>query len=273
MSMKTVLVTGSTDGIGLETARKLAALGHTVLLHGRSETKLADALATVSSGGITGTVKCFSADLSRFNDVEALARSVRDEYVSLDVLVNNAGVFMTRNTRTQEGLDVRFMVNTIAPYLLTRRFLPCMPTDGRVINLSSAAQSPVDLGALAGKLTLSDNAAYAQSKLAITAWSRVMAAELGDEGPVVAAVNPGSLLATKMVQQAYGMPGKDSNIGSDILVRAAVSAEFASATGKYFDNDTGRFNSPHPDALNARKGVEIVSAIETIIGNVVRSTE
>ncbi len=273
MSTKTVLVTGSTDGIGLETARKLAVLGHTVLLHGRSETKLADALANVSSGDIAGTVKCYSADLSRFGDVEDFARSVRDEHASLDVLINNAGVFKTKDTRTPDGLDVRFMVNTIAPYLLTRRLLPSMPTDGRVVNLSSAAQSPVDLGALTGTAKLSNNAAYAQSKLAITAWSRIMATELGDDGPVVIAVNPGSLLATKMVRQAYGMPGKDSSIGSDILVRAALSDEFATATGLYFDNDTGQFDSPHKDALDPRKSAEIVSAVEAIIGEAVRSTE
>ena len=92
-----------------------------------------------------------------------------------------------------------------------------------------------------------------------------MARELGDEGPVVVAVNPGSLLGTKMVKQAYGMDGADIGIGADILVRAALSDEFASASGQYFDNDSRSFAPPHPDALDPGKAREIVDSIEAML--------
>mgnify|MGYP000641605317 CR=1 FL=1 len=137
-----------------------------------------------------------------------------------------------------------------------------------MINLSSAAQSPVDPEALAGRVRLSDDLdAYAQSKLAITMWSRTMADSQKEKGLVFVAVNPGSLLATKMVKEGFGMAGNDIHIGADILVRAALADEFADASGKYFDNDEGRFASPHPDALNPKKCEEIVRVIETIIGD------
>ena len=91
-------------------------------------------------------------------------------------------------------------MNTIAPFLLTRRLLPLLGASGRVINLSSAAQAAVNLRALVGEVQLSDNAAYAQSKLALTMWSRALALSLGRSGPSVVAVNPGSMLGTKMVK-------------------------------------------------------------------------
>lgn len=256
---KTILITGSTDGIGLAAAKKLAGEGHTILLHGRSEEKLAAAAEAV--GGNTAS---FRADLSRRAEVDAFADAIAAGYTSLDVLINNAGVYKVPEPMTADGLDVRFMVNTVAPYLLTRRLLPLIPRDGRIVNLSSAAQAPVDIAALEGRRRVSDMEAYAQSKLAITMWTRVMADALAD-GPVVVAINPGSLLASKMVREGFGVAGNDIGIGADILARAAVADEFAEASGRYFDNDAGQFGRPHPDALNAAKARKVVDAIEQLL--------
>ena len=257
---KTILITGSTDGIGLATAKMLASKGHNILLHGRNSKKLEEAKQALSGAGL---VEGFLADLSHIDEVESLAKSVAADHPKLDVLINNAGVFSTPNPVTEDGLDIRFVVNTIAPYLLTQRLLPLLGTTGRVISLSSAAQAPVDLDALSGRVSLSDNEAYAQSKLALTMWSRSLALSLGDSGPVLVAVNPGSFLGSKMVKEAYGKEGKDLRIGADILTRAALSDEFAAASGEYFDNDSGRFASLHPDALDENKLRELVRVIET----------
>lgn len=238
---KTILITGATDGIGRLTARKLAAEGHKLLLHGRSEERLAEV------AGETGGAPTFCADFSRMDEVAAMAEAVVTSHDHLDVLINNAGILGTPETKTEAGRDIRFEVNTLAPYLLTKRLLPIMPRDGRVVNLSSAAQAPVDVSAMMHFKPMDAMAAYAQSKLAITIWSAAMARAFPG-GPVFVAVNPGSLLATKMVKQGFGIDGKDLNIGADILVRASLSAEFASATGKYFDNDSGVFTAPHAAA-------------------------
>lgn len=262
---KTILITGATDGIGLETAKVLVGSGHKVLIHGRSDAKLADTEGTLAQISDAGEIETYRADLSGVSEVEALASEVAGKHSNLDVLINNAGVFKTPHPYTDDGLDVRFVVNTIAPYLLTKRLLPLLSVNGRVVNLSSAAQSPVDLDALAGKVRLNDSQAYAQSKLAITMWSSQLAASLGKEGPAIIAVNPASLLASKMVKEAYGIAGSDLGVGADILVRAALSDEFADASGLYFDNDQGRFSSPHPDALDARKNEQLVEAIEAVL--------
>lgn len=262
---KTILLTGATDGIGLETAKRLAGAGHTVLIHGRSDKKLTDVEKTLSSISGVGVIETYRADLSKIAEVEAFAKTIAEGHSTIDVVINNAGVFSTPNPVTADGFDVRFVVNTIAPYFLTKRLLPVLSSSSRVVNLSSAAQSPVNLDALAGKRQLSDNQAYAQSKLAITMWSFQLAQELGKEGPMIVAVNPASLLASKMVKEAYGVPGSDLGIGADILVRAALSDEFANASGLYFDNDRGEFSQPHPDALDAAKNEKLVAAIDEIL--------
>ena len=262
---KTILITGSTDGIGLETAKRLVQAGHRVLLHGRNPAKLEDAEKVLSALPGGGRVESYVADLSRMADVEALAKAVTDTHDHLDVLINNAGIFKTPDPVTQDGFDVRFLVNTLAPYLLTQRLLPLLGAVGRVINVSSAAQAPVDIAALAGKGRLADMEAYSQSKLALTMWSREMGLARTESGPAFIAVNPGSLLASKMVKEGFGVAGGDIGIGVDILVRAALTDEFADASGQYYDNDNRRFAAPHPDALDPKKSQEVVSAIEATL--------
>ena len=268
--MKRILLTGATDGIGLETAKMLVSLGHSVLLHGRNAAKLDEVERSLTSLSGGAPIESYVADLSRMADVEALAKAVAEKHAKLDVLINNAGVYNAPDPVTQDGLDVRFAVNTIAPYLMTQRLLPLLGTSGRVVNLSSAAQSPVDPKALAGQVTLSDGAAYAQSKLALTMWSRSLALSLKDHGPAIIAVNPGSMLGSKMVKQAFGVAGRDIRIGAEILSRAALADEFAAASGQYFDNDSGQFASPHPDALDQRKSQEIVRVIETVLAEMMQ---
>lgn len=266
---KTILLTGATDGIGLETAKSLVSLGHHVLLHGRSPEKLTNTKTLLGELSNNATVESHVADFSKMTDVEALAEAVLKNHDTLDVIINNAGVYGAPSALTEDGLDIRFAVNTIAPYLLTKRLLGNVPGSGRVVNLSSAAQSPVDIEAMAGRgipsQKLSEGMAYAQSKLALTMWSRHMGLSLGDSGPVVVSVNPGSLLGSKMVKEAFGIPGGDLSVGSQILIRAAIDDEFNTATGQYFDNDSRQFASPHQDALDAKKCETVVLEIERIL--------
>lgn len=256
---KTILITGSTDGIGLLTAKTLASKGHRILLHGRSPDKLDNAINEVG-----GKTESYTADLSRMADVQALAANILKQHTQLDAVINNAGVFKISQPQTADGYDARFMVNTFAPYALTRALLPILPTHARIVNLSSAAQAPVDIDALNGNKQLDDMEAYAQSKLAITIWSQEMAKELAD-GPVVVAVNPGSLLASKMVKQGFGVEGKDMQIGADILCEAATGASFSDASGKYFDNDIGEFSQPHAAALDTDHNAKVMQAIDNIV--------
>lgn len=260
MSDEIIFITGATDGIGKLTAKTLADRGHRVLLHGRNPAKLEAVAAELGE-----RTETYVADLSRLAEVAAMATQILARHPRLDVLINNAGVLKTRQPHTPEGLDVRFVVNTLAPYVLTERLLPIIPRAGRAVNLSSAAQAPVNPAAMRGQLALADDmAAYAQSKLAITIWSRALA-ERSPEGPVVVAVNPGSLLASKMVKEGFGIPGKDLSIGAEILCKAALDPAFADASGKYFDNDSGRFSDPHAAALDAAHVDTVMRTIDELV--------
>lgn len=259
---KTILLTGATDGIGLETATMLADKGHTLLLHGRSQEKLTQMKAKLEANHPTADITVFQADFSDLSQVRRMAQEVQGKVSSLDVLINNAGVFVVDERKpTVDGLDIRFAVNTVAPYVLTKALLPLMDETGRVVNLSSAAQAPVDLAALSSGRVLEHSQAYAQSKLALILWG-LEVANLHPPGPSVLAVNPKSFLGSKMVRKAYGRQGYDLKIGGELLVNAALSPAFAQVNGQYFDNDAGVFAQPHPQAKDVEHRRRLVEILE-----------
>ncbi len=261
---KVILITGSTDGIGLETAKLLLEKGHQVIIHGRNDVKIQSVEKELSQIG-SGKVESVVMDLSILSNVNEMVVEIAQRFGKLDILINNAGIYSTPHSRTGDGLDVRFMVNTIAPYVLTKSLLPVFDRTSRIVNLSSAAQSTVDLVALSGEKSLSDGEAYAQSKLALTMWTRYVGLDQKKIGPMIVSVNPKSLLGSKMVQEAYGIQGGSLRLGADILVRAALSEEFSQAHGAYYDNDIEAFSEPHQDALDSKKSAQVINKIEEII--------
>ncbi len=261
---KIILITGATDGIGLETAKMFAAKGHHLLLHGRNEAKLMSIKQYLLYVHPQVKIDTYIADLAHLNEVKAMAEAILTSQTRLDVIINNAGVFVTNTGLSSYGLDMRFVVNTIAPYLLTRLLLPSLQANMRIINLSSKAQMSIDWDAFINGGELDASSAYAQSKLGITIWSMALAQELGPKAMVLA-INPKSFLGSKMVQEAYGQKGYDLSIGAKLLYRAALSEEFAYASGKYFDNDVEKFDSPHPDALSEKNWHILLQAMDIFL--------
>ncbi|MEO1344238.1 MAG: SDR family NAD(P)-dependent oxidoreductase [Pseudomonadota bacterium] len=255
---KTVLITGATDGIGLEAAKEFAAKGHKVLLHGRSADKMTRALEQVG-GGAEG----YLADLTSLDATRTMASEIRTKHDRLDVLINNAGVLKAPQPIV-DGMDVRLIVNTLAPYVLAQALLPIMPKDGRILNLSSAAQARVDMATLTSGRKIDDMSAYSQSKLGITIWSQEMA-KAHPDGPTVIAVNPGSLLATNMVRDGFGIAGNDISIGSGILVELALGEGYDAHSGQYWDNDAGRFGPPNAAAKDPGHVADVMAAIRRLV--------
>jgi NAD(P)-dependent dehydrogenase (short-subunit alcohol dehydrogenase family) len=247
---KTILITGSTDGVGKLLSVKLAGEGHAIYVHGRNSEKLDSLISELKSTAKNENINGFTADFSDLNAVKQMADQINKALPKIDVLINNAGVFKSVESHNKQGLDTRFVVNYLAPYLLTGKLIGLLNkgTDPCIINLSSAAQSSVSICALSGKEQISQAEAYAQSKLALTMWSFHLAETL--QNIAVVAVNPGSLLNTKMAVQAYGQHWASADKGADILYDLAVSPDYKGITGKYFDNDRGCFGPAHPDAYN-----------------------
>ena len=263
--MKTILITGSTDGIGKLTAIKLAKDGHQMLLHGRNLSKLKETVAEIKEISSNDKISGVVSDLSDFKSITKMTTELSDKVSKIDILINNAGVFKSSIPSNADGLDLRFAVNYFAPYLLTNGLIPLLKNShsARVINLSSAAQSAVNFKGLSGEETLSSQEAYAQSKLALTMWSFVFA-KANPEITTIA-VNPGSLLNTKMVQEAYGQYWSSADKGANILYELAISKEHKDSSGKYFDNDKGTFNNAHSDAYNQEKKARLISETEKIL--------
>ena len=251
---KSILITGSTDGIGKLAATKLAKEGHSIYIHGRKVDKLQRIIAEIKEQSNNENIKGFVADFSDLRAVTNMAEQVQQELTELDVLINNAGVFKSPVHQTKEGYDIRFVVNYLAPYVLTKKLLPLLQKSAtpRLINLSSAAQAAVSLEALQGTRSIGVQEAYAQSKLALTMWSFHLAKLYPNI--TVTAVNPGSLLNTNMVREAYGRFWSEADKGGNILYDLAIAEEYTGVTGKYFDNDKGQekgvFGDAHSDAYN-----------------------
>ncbi|MDC8004308.1 SDR family NAD(P)-dependent oxidoreductase [Aureisphaera galaxeae] len=264
---KIIFITGSTDGIGKLAATKLAKEGHQVYIHGRNREKLDRVISEIKKVSHNEAIDGYVADFSSLEAVRDLATRIKQELPRIDVLINNAGVFQGPVSLTPEGLDIRFAVNYLAPYVLTEYLTPLLEKgEGtRVINLSSAAQAPVSLEALTGTAQLSVQEAYAQSKLALTMWSFYKA--MNNDAIAIIAVNPGSLLNTNMVREAYGHHWSSADKGANILFDLAVSEAYKDITAMYFDNDRGDFGRAHPLAYDEIAIQQLIEKTEAILKN------
>ena len=262
---KTILITGSTDGIGKLAATKLAKDGHLVCIHGRNPHKVERTLKEIKSYSNNDHVQAFIGDLSSFSSTRALIAEVKYKLDSLDLLINNAGVFKTQKQNNEDRLDLRFVVNYLAPKVLTDGLhsLLRQSESPRILNLSSAAQAPISLKAMLGEEAISVNESYAQSKLALTMWSFYL--EQQTSGLQVVAVNPGSLLNTRMVQEAYGHHWSPAEKGADILYDLSTISNFDTYHGKYFDNDQGKIAKAHPSAYDDRALQMLMEATQNLI--------
>ncbi len=262
---KTIMITGSTDGIGKLAAAKLAQSGHQLILHGRNPEKLSKVLGELKSATNNQKIAGYVADFSKLEDVKSMAAKIKEEQSSIDVLVNNAGIFKTAHTIAPNGIDSRIVVNYLAPFELTNALLPLLKKGDspRIINLSSAAQASVSTSSFEKNSNLSHNEAYAQSKLAILLWSFYLA----EHNPevVTIALNPGSLLNTKMVKEAYGRFWSPADKGADIIIDLATNVSYNNNSGQYFDNDNGGFGKAHLDAYDNQIIENLISLTTKIL--------
>lgn len=261
---KVIFITGSTDGIGKLAAIQLAKKGHEIYLHGRNPQKLEGVIQELKTSSNNENIKGFAADFSDLGAVKEMAASILATVPQIDVLINNAGIFNSKVSHNSDGLDIRMVVNYLAPYVLTEALMPLLKASAapRILNLSSAAQSPVSQEALTDKMNRSEREAYAQSKLALTMWSFHLAQKNNDIN--IIAVNPGSLLNTKMVKEAFGTHWSSADKGASILFELAVSAEHEGKSGKYFDNDKGLYGNAHPNAYDNDKIEQLIAKTRQI---------
>jgi NAD(P)-dependent dehydrogenase (short-subunit alcohol dehydrogenase family) len=196
-----VLITGATDGLGRALARAADDAGATVLVHGRSDERIADTLSELSD-----RARSYRADLASLAEVKRLADEVAENEPRLDILVNNAGIGTNvpgggARQESADGHELRFAVNYLAGYALTRRLLDLLrrSAPARIVNVSSAGQAPIDFDDVMLERHYDGVQAYCQSKLAQILFTFDLSEELAGSGVIATCLHPATYMPTKIV--------------------------------------------------------------------------
>jgi len=264
MDGKTVLITGSTDGVGRYVATKLAAAGAKVLIHGRDSARaktLADEIKR--AGGFEPTF--YQADLSSLADVRKLADAVLADHKRLDVFVSNAGIGSqnegpARQT-SRDGYELRFAVNYLAGFLLARRLLPLLKTSApaRIVNVASLGQHPIDFDDVMLAKNYSGGRAYAQSKLSQIMFTIDLADELKGSGVTVNSLHPATYMNTTMVRAGGITPMSTVEQGGDAILHLVTGEDVASKSGLFFNGMNEMKANPQAYDAAARKRLRALS--------------
>ena len=234
---KTVLVTGSTDGLGKEVARQLGALGAFVIVHGRNQERGEEVARTIRAAG-PGDAAFHRADLASLEGVSAFAEEILETYDRLDVLINNAAAVSGAERQTSaDGHELAFAVNYLAHFLLTYRLLPLLEASApaRIVNVSSMGQTPIDFTDVMLERSYNPGDAYRRSKLAQIMFTIDLAAELDATHVTVNSLHPARSMNTARVINGGFQPLSSVEEGAEATMQLAVSPTLAGRSGLYFN--------------------------------------
>ena len=257
MDGKTVLVTGSTDGVGRYVAGKLASAGATVLIHGR-DAERASALAEEIRREGRGEAVFYPADLSSLAGTRLLAEKVLAGHRRLDLFISNAGIgsrSLGPERRTSaDGHELRFAVNYLSGFLLAYLLLPLLKAGApsRIVNVASLGQQPLDFDDVMLTRGYNGTRAYAQSKLAQIMFTIDLAAELAGSGVTVNALHPATYMDTTMVRAGGITPVSTVAQGGEAILHLADGDDVAGRSGLFFNGMSEAKANPQAYDADAR---------------------
>jgi NAD(P)-dependent dehydrogenase (short-subunit alcohol dehydrogenase family) len=236
MRGKNALITGSTDGVGRYVAGRLAADGARVIIHGRDRARGEAVVQQITKEG--GDARLLVADLSSLAEVRSLAEAVQRDSDGLDALINNAGIGTSgaRRELSADGFELRFAVNYLAGFLLTRLLLPALESraSSRIVNVASAGQQPIDFADVMLTHGYSGARAYRQSKLAQIMFTIDLAQELAGRRVAVNCLHPATFMDTTMVRLSGVQPISTVKQGGAAILQLAASSSLEGRSGLYF---------------------------------------
>ena len=274
--VKTILITGATDGIGKHLAKKLASEGHQIILHGRNPQKLELALQEVRAVSLRGRVSNYLADFSKLDDVYRFVEEIKRDFQSIDVLFNNAGLYAGKERKASaENVELTFMLSVLIPYTLTTELSPLLEKapDGRIINTSSymhhfAKVKDLDFGF---ENNYNPGLAYNNSKLYTIWMTRYLARKFFLRGSniTINSYHPG-LISTKLGNDSCDEKTKKSLFGRlmksfskdlDEGIKTGyyltLSEEITGLTGYYFDEK--KVKSASEKGYNFEKAQDLIT--------------
>jgi len=244
--IRTILITGATDGIGKQTALELAKnSSHHIIVHGRNETRCQNTVAEIKSAIGNSNVDYIVADFSDMNAVKDMAEEVERRFSKLNVLVCNAGVVSPTREVTKDGLELTFQVNFLAHFLLTTKLTPLLKRNrpSRVVIVSSLVHSwqSIDWSDIMAEKKYDKRAQYGRSKLMDLMFAFALARRFDNDtdikkGEMTAnALHPGAI-NTKLCRAGGYVCRGTVEEGAVTPVYLAQSNEVEGVNGKYFDS-------------------------------------
>jgi NAD(P)-dependent dehydrogenase (short-subunit alcohol dehydrogenase family) len=269
---KTVLITGSTDGVGRYVAAELARSGAHVLIHGRDAGRARALADEIKSRGHTAPT-FYQADLSSLSGVRALADKVAADHKRIDVFVSNAGIGSQNNgpqrQQSADGHELRFAVNYLAGFLLAYRLLPLVKAaaPSRIVNVASLGQHPIDFDDVMITKNYSGSRAYAQSKLSQIMFTIDLAEELKGTGVTVNSLHPATYMNTTMVRAGGITPMSTVEQGGAAILHLVQGDDVAGKSGLFFNGMTEmKANAQAYDATARKKLRELSLKLTGLAG-------
>jgi NAD(P)-dependent dehydrogenase (short-subunit alcohol dehydrogenase family) len=263
--MKTALVTGSTDGIGKQTALDLAALGYRVIVHGRSDEKVSAAANELKQRlGKEAAIETWACDLSSLAEVRLRGQELFARFPKLDVFLHNASLISNARQESADGFELTLAVSHLAPFVLAHLLLPALKAaaPARVVMVSSQVHQSgrIDLADLQLTRSYSGYGAYGQAKLCNVLFANGLAARFDSHLLTANSLHPG-VVGTKLLR-GFGMrAGPDSlEEGAKTSVYLASSPEVEGVSGRYFTRSHEARQSREADSARLREELWSLSA-------------
>jgi len=265
-SGKTVLITGSTDGLGRELARALAADGAHVIVHGRNTERGMALVDEITATGV-GSARFVAADFASLDAVKTFANTIAREVPELDLLVNNAGIAFTgeQPRRTSaDGYELQFAVNYLAGWVLVNTLRPVLKAaaPSRVINVASGSADPIDFDDVMLEQPGANARGYGQSKLSQVMMTMQLAASFANDGITMISLHPATLMDTTMVK-SLGIPVQSTVAEGRDTVMRLITAPSLQAGAFYRD---AKVATPHAQAADAAVRARLVALSAELTG-------
>jgi len=264
MEGKTVLITGSTDGVGRYVASRLAAEGAHVLIHGRDAARAKALIDEIVKAGHAAPT-FYQADLSSMAGTRELAAAVTRDHQRLDVFVSNAGIGSQNHgpqrQESRDGYELRFAVNYLSGFLLAHLLLPLLKAaaPSRIVNVASLGQHPIDFDDVMITKGYSGSRAYAQSKLSQIMFTIDLAEQLKGAGVTVNALHPATYMNTTMVRAGGITPMSTVEQGGAAILHLVEGDDVAARSGLFFNGMNEARANPQAYDADARRRLRALS--------------